>query len=145
MTTQPIDSAITAIAAVTASVSGVEASPAFAVFNVRGNVIALHYLANGTLEIMTTSSLMGLVNIHCDVLVPFVDGVNSGLQETLQIAQAVWLAWMSELVQGTFFNNAINTAARANIEFVPNYPYGNVQHIGYRVILEEVKLIYDLA
>lgn len=145
MSTQEIDTAITAIAAVTASVSGVDVAPDFEIFNVRENVFALHYVATSSMEVVTTSSFMELANIHCDVLTPFIDALNSDLQEILQVAKSIRLAWMRETVSGgTYFNNTVNAVARTRLEFVPNYPYGNIQHIGYRVILEETKLIYDL-
>lgn len=145
MTTQQIDTAITAIAAVTAAVSGVDTAPAFAVFNVRENVFALHYVMDSSMEVVTTDSFMELALIHCDILTPFVDAANSDLQEILQIAQAARLAFMRETVSGgDFFSNTINALGRTRIQFVPYYPYGNILHIGYRVILEDVKLIYDV-
>lgn len=146
MSTQQIDTAITAIAAVTASVSGVDAAPAFAIFNVRENVFALHYVMAGSLEVVTTSSLMDLALIACDVITPFVDVLNTDLQGILQTAQAVRLAYISETATGgSFFSGTIDACARVRIEFLPNYVYGNTQYIGYRVLLEDVKLMYDLV
>lgn len=145
MTTQTLDAALTAIAAVTASVSGVNAAPAFAVFNVRENVFALHYAMTSSMEVVATGSFMELALIACDVLTPFADAVNTDLQEILQIAVAIRLAWMSETVSGgDMFSNTINACALTRIEFLPNYIYGNVQYIGYRVMMEDTKLIYDL-
>jgi hypothetical protein len=145
MTTQQLDTAITAIAAVTASVTGIDAAPAFAIYNVRENIFALHYPVTSSIEVVTTGSFMELAMIACDILTPFVDVMNTDTQAILQIAQAVRLAYISETVTGgDFFSNTINACPRVSLTFMPNYIYGNMQYIGYRVMLEEAKLIYDL-
>ena len=145
MTTQEIDTAITAIAAVTASVTGVNAAPGFAIFNVRENVFALHYLMASDTEISEIGTMQDLALITCDLLTPFVDVLNTDLQGILQIAKAIKLAYIREATSGgDFFGNTIDTFGHCRVEFLPSYLYGNTVFIGYRIMLEDVKLKYDL-
>lgn len=145
MTAQTIDAAVAAIAAVTASVSGVDAAPAFAVFNVRENVFALHYVMTSDCEISEVGTMQDLAMIACDVITPFVDILNTDLQSILQIAQAIKLAYITQLtIVSGFFGGTIDTFGHCRLEFLSNYPYGGIQYIGYRVMLEDVKLKFDL-
>jgi len=145
MTAHEIDTAITAIAAVTASVSGVDAAPAFAIFNVRENIFALHYVMTSQSEIAPIGTMRDLAVIACDIITPFVDVLSTDLQEILQIAKAVKLAFVREASSGgDMFSNTISTFGICRMEFLPNYIYGNTQYIGYRIMLEDVKLEYDL-
>lgn len=145
MTTQEIDVTVSAIAAVTASVSGVNAAPAFAIFNVRENVFALHYVMTSDCEISEIGTMQDLATIACDILTPFVDVLNTDLQGILQIAKAVKLAFIREATSGgDMFGGTIDTFGHCRMEFLPSYLYGNVLFIGYRVMIENAKLKFDL-
>jgi hypothetical protein len=147
---QEIDLATSAIATVAASVSGVDAAPAFSIFNVRDNIIALVYPMTSETIISELGTMQDLAMIACDVLTPFVDALNTDYQGILVIAKNIKKAFVREVSNhsdgsaGTFFNNTISAVTTCRLEFLPYYVYGNTQYIGYRVSLEDVKLKYDL-
>lgn len=145
MTAQTLTGAVTAVAAVTASVSGVDAAPAFAIFNVRENVFALHYVMTSIIDISETGTKQHLALIACDLITPFVDVINDDLETILGLTDDISTAFVREAsVGGDMFSGTLDTFSNCRIEFLPNYIYGNVQYIGYRIILEDVKLKLDL-
>lgn len=145
MTAQTIDAALTAIAAVAATASGVDTAPAFDIFNIKGNIFALTYLMTSDTEISEIGTMQDLATIACDVLAPFVDVMQVGLYDILIVTQNIKLAFIREATTGgDMFSNTITAYSHCRIEFVPSYIYGGIQYIGYRVIVEEAKLKYDL-
>lgn len=147
---QEIDAAITAVATVAASVSGVQNAPDFELFNVNDKVFVLTYVMESSTEISETGTSMELAQIFSDVLVPFEQVMSIGLGSVLAIAKNIKKAYVYELIQhadgsrGTFFGGTIDAAEYVRLTFLPNYPYQDIQHIGYRVMIENAKLKYDL-
>lgn len=147
---QEIDTAVEEIAAVAATATGVDAAPAFAIFNVKDNVIALVYPMNADVDVSELGTMQDLANITCDVLTPFVDVLNTDLRSILVAAKNIKKAFVKETIiradgsRGGFFNNSVSAVSFCRMEFIPFYQYGNTVYIGYRVILETVKLKYDL-
>ncbi len=145
MTAQAIDTAIIAIAAVAASATGVDAAPSSDLFNVNENTFALTYLMASASEISEIGTMQDLALIACDVLTPFEQVASLGLLPILRVAKNIKLAFIQEVTSGgDFFGNTISAVSFCRVEFLPNYIYGGIQFIGYRVILEDVKLKYDL-
>lgn len=146
MTAQTLRGAVEAVAAIVASVSGVKASPAFHLFNINERVFALNYVMTSVVEISETGTKQHLSMIVSDILTPFV-GAYDEIDTILGIADAASTALISEMSSagtGTGFNGAIDTYENCRVDFLPYYLYNDVQHIGYRVMLENAKLKLDL-
>ena len=142
--TQQIDTACTAIAAVVASVSGVNAAPATPQDNINERVFALTYPMSAELDIGPLGTRGELWNVASDLLTPH-SNTSQNLSALIPILVLVLTALNSEMVSGgDFFGGAIDTTATIRVEFLPFYPYSGVDCIGYRVTLEGVKLMVNL-
>lgn len=139
-----LTTAITAIAASVASVSGIARAPSNPMENINEYPFALIYLLEGVVNdgpIATRKSLTSIaidlltvrrdVNLDMAILTPFLDTVPTAL-----------LTEMS--YNGDRFSNTIETFEQIRIEFMPLYPYAGVDMIGYRFIMENVKILINL-
>ena len=144
--TQSIDGALEAIAGVVASVSGVGASPAFLEFNINEKVFANNYIMTGSAEISETGTKQWLLTIASDLITPLVNVANEDIQFILQLTESISTALITETTSGgDMFGGAIDTFNILRLEFLPgNYFYNGVPHIGYRLMLEDVKLKINL-
>lgn len=144
MTAQTLQDALSASAAVVAGVSGVNSSPSYAQFNINERIISLNYVMTSDVEISEIGTKQHLATIAHDLLTPLV-GMTNELDTMLGIADGVTTAFVQEASSGgDMFSNAMMTFSNCRIEFLPFYPYNNIPHIGYRVMLEGVKLKLDL-
>jgi len=142
--TQQIDTACTAIAAVVASVSGVNAAPSTPQDNINERVFALTYPMSAELDIGPIGTRGELWNVAVDLLTPHSNTAQN-LSALVPILVLVLTALNSEMVSGgDFFGGAIDTTATLRVEFLPFYVYSSVDCIGYRVTLEGVKLMVNL-
>ncbi len=145
MTAQTLTGAVTAVAAVVAGVSGVGASPAYFKFNINERIFALNYVMASTVEISETGTKQHLAMIASDLITPLVDVVNEDISTILALIDSISTALITEATTGgDMFSNALDTYTNLRIEFLPYYLYNNIPHIGYRVMLEDVKLKLDL-
>jgi hypothetical protein len=145
MTAQTLTGAIEAVAKVVAEVSGVDSSPAYPQFNISDRIFALNYVMTSEVEISETGTKMHLALIASDLVTPIVDVVNNDLEEILELVDDISTALITEATTGgDMFSGAIDTFSFLRIEFLPNYIYANTQYIGYRIMLEDVKLKLDL-
>lgn len=142
--TQAIDTATAAIAAVVAGVSGIGAAPATPQDNINERIFALTYPMSGELDIGPIGTRGELWNIHVDLLTPH-SNTSQNLTALLPVLVAVLTALNTEATySGDMFGGAIDTFNKLRPELLPFYPYSGVDCIGYRVILEGVKLMVNL-
>lgn len=144
MTAQTLVGAVTAIAAVVDGVSGVAAAPAIPEENINERIFALTYVMASVVEISETGTKQHLALIAIDVVTPLVN-LKADLTILLPLADAVSTALITETTPaGDMFSGTIDTFANLRIEFLPGYVYGNTSMIGYRILLEDVKLKLNL-
>jgi hypothetical protein len=144
MTAQTLVGAVTAIAAVVDNVSGVASAPAIPTENINERVFALTYVMTSAVEISETGTKQHLAMIAVDLLRPLLN-LSADLTILLPIADAISTALITEATSaGDMFTGALDTFATLRVEFLPQYIYSNVQMIGYRIVLEDVKLKLDL-
>jgi len=144
MTTQSLRGALSAVAGVIAGVSGVNSSPSFALFNINDRIFSLNYVMASNVEISETGTKQHLAIIACDLITPLVSATDE-IDTILGLIDSISTALITEATTGgDMFGDAIDTYSNLQIQFLPNYIYSNVQYIGYRIMLEEVKLKIDL-
>ena len=145
MTAQTLTGAVTAVAGVVAGVSGVNASPAYPQFNISERIFALNYVMTSVVEISETGTKQHLAMIASDLITPLTDAANEDIEVILGLIDSISTALITETTSGgDMFSGAMDTFTNLRIEFLPNYVYQNIQYIGYRVMLEDVKLKLDL-
>jgi hypothetical protein len=145
MTAQTLQGAVTAVASVVASVTGVNSSTAYPQFNISDRIFALNYVMSSVVEISETGTKQHLATISSDLLTPFVDVLNEDIETILGLVDSISTALITEATSGgDMFSAAIDTYSNLRIEFLPAYFYAGIQHIGYRIMLEDVKLKLDL-
>jgi hypothetical protein len=145
VTAQTLTGAVTAFASVIASVSGVDSSPAYPKFNINERVFALNYVMNSVVELSELGTRQHLATIAGDLLTPILGAEDADIQTMLTIAELAATAFITEMTDaGTKFNGVIDTFENCRIEFLPAYLWNNTPYIGYRVMLENVKLKLDL-
>lgn len=144
MTAQTLVGAVTAIAAVVDGVSGVASAPAIPEENINERVFALTYVMTSAVEISETGTKQHLAMIAIDLLTPLVN-MKAALTTLLPLSDSVSTALITEATPaGDMFSGTLDTFSFLRIEFLPSYVYGNVPMIGYRIIMEDVKLKLDL-
>lgn len=146
MNEQTLPDALDAFTAVIASVSGIDKSEATALFNVNDRIFALNYVMTSAAELSELGTVQDLATLSSDILTPLI-GMTNEIRTILAIANSAKNACLSEMSSagtGTMFDGEIDTFSHCRIEFIPFYPYNNIPHIGYRVLLEGVKLKLDL-
>lgn len=144
MTAQTLKGALSAVAAVIGKVSGVDVSESTQLFNINDTVIALNYVMNSSVEISETGTKQHLALIASDIVTPFVS-MTDELDMILGLVDDISTALIREAsTDGSMFSNTISTYSFLRIEFLPAYTYNNIPHIGYRLMLEDVKLKFDL-
>lgn len=145
MTAQTLAGAVEAIAAVVAGVSGVDSSPSYPKFNINERVIALNYVMYSVVEISETGTKQHLATITSDLITPLLGAEDADLQTILTIVDAASTALITEATTaGDMFSGAIDTYSNCRIEFLPGYIWNMTAYIGYRIMLENVKLKLDL-
>ena len=144
MTAQHLDTALSAVASVVAGVSGVGASPSYAQFNINERVFSLNYVMTSVVTLSEIGTKQHIAAIACDIITPIV-GMTNELDTILGIADDVSTAFAQEAsTGGDMFSGALDTCVNVRVEFLPFYPYNNIPHMGYRVMLEDAKLKLDL-
>ncbi len=144
MTAQTLRGALSAVASVVANVSGVNSSPSYALFNINERIFSLNYVMTSEAEISEIGTKQHLAVISCDLLTPLI-GMTDEIDTMLGIADSASTALIQEASSGgDMFSDAMMTFSFCRIEFIPFYPYNNIPHIGYRIMLEGVKLKLDL-
>lgn len=137
--TQDFTTAVSEVAEVIASVSGINAAPATPEENVNERVFAFTYLMTSTTGISETGTMMHLATIAVDILTPHTD-LADNIAALLPIVDLVDTALITEITTvSRFFDGSIDTYENLRWEFLPAYPYSGIECVGYRAILENVK------
>lgn len=144
MTAQTLRGALSAVASVVANVSGVDSSESYAQFNINERIFSLNYVMTSVAEISEIGTKQHLATISCDLLTPLI-GMTDEIDTMLGIADSASTALIQETSSGgDMFSGAIDTFSNCRVDFIPFFPYNNIPHIGYRIMLEGVKLKLDL-
>ncbi len=145
MTAQTLKGALTAGAAVVAGVSGVGSSPSYAIFNINERIFSLNIVLSSIVEISEIGTKQHLATLAFYLLTPVVS-MTDEIDIILGITDDVTTAFVREASSGgDMFSGAIDTYSNCRIEYVAaGYLYNNIPHVGYGVILENVKLKLDL-
>lgn len=142
--TQTLEGAVTEVAEVIAAISGMGAAPATPQENINERIFALTYLMTSATDIGPTGTMMHLVSIASDILTPHTN-LAQNIAALLPILDLAVTACMTEITTiARFFDQSIDTFATLRVEFLPFYPYSGTDCVGYRVLLENVKLMVDL-
>lgn len=137
--TQDFTTAATEIAEVIAAISGIEAAPATPQDNINERIFALTYLMTSTTEISETGTMMHLATFAVDILTPH-SNTGQNIAALLPIVDLVDTALLTEITTiARFFDGSVDTFENLRWEFLPTYIYSNVDCIGYRAMLENVK------
>jgi hypothetical protein len=138
--TQNIATAVSEVAEVVASVTGVNAAPSTPQENINERVFALTYLMSNFVEISETGTKQNLANIAVDLLTPNSPSLEAAISTLLPLVDSVSTALITEVTDVTkFFDGSIDTFEDLRVEFIPFYPYSGVDCIAYRFTLENVK------
>jgi hypothetical protein len=139
-----IATALTAISAVVAGVSGIKRAPDNPMENINEYPFALTYVMDGTLNIGPVGTKKSLLNIAIDLLTPRRD-ISLDMAILTPYLDSIPTALVSEIsYSGDIFSGTINTFGSLRLEFLPFYDYAGAQMIGYRFIMENVKLLVNL-
>ena len=139
-----VTAALTAIAATVAGVSGVKTAPANPQENINEYPFALVYAMEGVQNIGPIGARKVLFNVAIDlltirrdisidmaILTPFLDSIPGALSGEIHTS-------------GDLFSGTIQTFENVRFEFLPAYPYAGADMIGYRFVMENIKILVDL-
>jgi hypothetical protein len=146
MAPKPFEKAISEIAYVVSNVPGIKQAPAQPSETQNEYPFAAIYLATGTLGLGPTGTHKSLYNIAIDVLTnrmdlpndlsilhPFIDLITSALDAEVSNSE--------DGLPGGCFNGTISTFESVSISFLPKVDYAGVQMIGYRFLMNNVKIL----
>lgn len=144
--TQNITNAIAEIAEVVAAVSGINAPQATPRENTSEYPFAMVYLGDGESGSESQGWAIGLHNIAIDLLVPREWDLNDSLPLLHPILDSLNVGLWSEVAKdgAGFFNGSVDTFGNLRFLFMPEYPYAAVEMIGYRLVMEQVKIVTTL-
>jgi hypothetical protein len=139
-----IASALTAIAATVAGVSGVKRAPDNPAENINEYPFALIYVMDGNINIGPVGTKKSLLSISIDLLTVRRD-ISLDMAILTPYLDSIPLALVGEVsIGGDLFSGTINTFGNLKLEFLPFYPYAGAEMIGYRFVMEDVKLLLNL-
>ena len=144
--TQSIENAITEIANVVAATTGINAPQATPRENANEFPFAMVYLMEGEGNAESEGWTTELHSIAIDLLVPREWGIEIVFETLHPILDDLKVALWSEVAKtgGDAFNSSIDTFSVMRFQFLPEYIYNNTEMIGYRTIMEQVKLLTTL-
>jgi hypothetical protein len=139
-----IQSMMAAIATVVDSVSGIRVATSLPPDNPPPDPVAIVFLFASNVEVSPLGTRRSLTNVAIDVL-----KVRRDLPRDLGVLNpfldSVPLALISEIsTGGGRFANSMSTFGRVTIQLLPDFDYAGVQMIGYRLIMEDCKILVDL-
>ena len=143
--TQSLEDCIPQIAAVVVAVSGVKGL-GLPRENSSEYPFAMTYIFDGEIGGDIEGQSVGLYNIAIDLLAPFERGLANILPTLHPILDDLQNDLLAEVKSGGGqFSNTVDTFSNLRLFFLPDYPYGAIQLIGYRVIMEGVKILTVLS
>ena len=144
MTDKTVVNAITAVAAVVAGVSGIKSAPTYPREQMSESPFAVTYLTNGIMDVGPIGTRKNMVNIAIDLLLVRRD-IALDLAILLPFCDSIPLALLAEVSgSGDIFSGNIDTFESVATEFLPSIFYGDVQMLGYRFTMNNVKLQVSL-
>jgi hypothetical protein len=143
--THNITNAIPEIAEVIVAVTGINAPQGVPRENVSEFPMAMVYIFDGIVSSPSYGTMMDLDNIAIDILTPRRD-IAEDLPVLHAILDACKKALWSEIAldTGGRFDSSIDTFQDIAISFLPDYVYAGVEMIGYRLVMQQVKLLDTL-
>jgi len=136
--------AIAAIAAVVDSVSGITLAPTYPRETMNETPFAVTYVTNGEIDAGPIGTRKSLTNIAIDVLIIRRD-IALDMETLTPFIDSVPAALLTEIsTGGDIFSGTIDTFESISIEFLPQIDYGGVQMIGYRFLMNNVKILVSL-
>lgn len=131
----------TQIMAVVAGISGIKQAPTNPNETQNDFPFAVGYLATGNLGAGAIGTRKSLYNIVIDLLTRRMDLAAdlAALDPYIDSIPAALIAEVSD--GGDRFSNTISTFDEITMQFIPMVEYAGVQMIGYRFILNQVKIL----
>ena len=144
--TQTITNAIVEIAEVVAGTTGIKAPQANPRENASEYPFAMVYLLEGDVGSESEGWIVDLHNFAIDILVPREWDLAVSLPLFHPILDTLKVVLFQEVAKtgGGAFNGSIDTFSSLRIMFLPEYNYAGIDMIGYRVMMEQVKLVGTL-
>jgi hypothetical protein len=143
--TQPFEDALTQIALVISNVNGIKKAPAQPTETFNEFPFAAIYLTTGTLSVGAIGTRKSLYNIAIDVLknrISLPDDL-ALLNPFLDTIPEALLAEVSG--DGNRFEQTISTFSEITMQFIPFTKYAEVEMIGYRFIMNNVKILVNTS
>lgn len=142
--TQPIEGAITAIAAVVSTVTGVVGAPTYPPDNITYSPFALTYVANAHLDAGPIGTRRDFLSISIDLLVPM-----RKLDQDMEVLEPLIDPMLTALIgevsgTGGRFSGSISTFESVELSFIPNVDYAGIPMRGYRFMMNKVKILVNL-
>jgi len=135
---------VAAIAAVVDSVSGVTLAPTYPRETMNESPFAVTYVVGGEVDAGPIGSRKSLLSIAIDLLIIRRD-IALDMEALLPFVDSIPNALLSEIsTGGDIFSGTISTYDYITIEFIPSIDYGGVQMIGYRFLMNNVKLLVSI-
>ena len=139
-----VATAVAAIAAVVDGVSGVTLAPTYPRETMNESPFAVTYVITGEIDIGPIGTRKSLLSIAIDLLIPRRD-IALDMETLLPFIDSIPNALLSEVsTGGDVFSGTISTFEFLSIEFIPQADYGGAQYIGYRFLMNNVKLLISL-
>jgi len=139
----PFETALSKIAYVVSNVAGIMQAPDRPPETINTYPFAAIYLASGVLGAGPTATRKSLYNIAIDVLTNRMD-LARDLEILNSFVDTIPEALIAEVSgNGQRFDNSISTFGEISIQFIPQVDYAGTQMIGYRFIMNNVKILSD--
>jgi len=146
--TQDLQTCIPAISDVVVATTSIKGTQSLPQDNMNDYPFAMVYLFTGGAGNDISQALVDLDNIAIDILVPIEWGLAKCFPILNQCVDEVKVALVKEVVndgthKGGHFSNSVDTFEGLQFFFLPEYPYGNMPMIGYRIVITDVKLVQE--
>jgi hypothetical protein len=139
-----IASAMSAIAAVVGSTAGIRFATSQPKETQNVDPFAYVFMASGRFDVGPIGTRKSLTNIAIDVLKVRKD-LPRDLATINPFLDSITLALLTEVSDtGDKFSNTISTFKQITLTLLPNVDYAGVQMIGYRFLMEDVKILVNL-
>ena len=143
MTTHTLEAAIPAIAAVVIATDAIKGT-GLPADNQSEYPLAMTYVGDFQGGGDITQGLIMYHNVYIDILAP----LEQGLQNIFPVFNAAIDELSTDLItevvtDGGHFSNTIDTFESLTGYLLPDYPYGNIPMIGYRIVMNGVKLLNE--
>jgi len=144
MTVQTLAAAIPAIATVVAAADSIKGTQSLPKDVNSEYPFAMVYLLTGEGGDDVTQGLMNFMDVAVDILAPLEKGLQKVFPAFNAAIDELLVDFISEVItDGGHFSNTIDTFSGFEVYLVPDYPWGGIPMIGYRIVLKKVKLVVE--